>query len=58
MHKRAAFTLVEMLVSMALILFVMVILSTAFTTGLSSGKGKLRLRYPTVGGNVCPSFAS
>jgi type II secretory pathway pseudopilin PulG len=34
MRKRAAFTLVEMLVSMALILFVMVILSTAFTTGL------------------------
>jgi type II secretory pathway pseudopilin PulG len=32
--KRAAFTLVEMLVSMALILFIMVILSTAFTTGL------------------------
>ncbi len=31
---RTAFTLVEMLVSMALILFIMVILSTAFTTGL------------------------
>jgi prepilin-type N-terminal cleavage/methylation domain-containing protein len=31
---RQAFTLVEMLVSMALILFIMVILSTAFTTGL------------------------
>ena len=34
MRKRAAFTLVEMLVSMALILFIMVILSQAFTTGL------------------------
>ncbi len=34
MHKRAAFTLVEMLVSMALILFIMVILSSAFSTGL------------------------
>jgi type II secretory pathway pseudopilin PulG len=34
MRKRAAFTLVEMLVSMALILFIMVILSTAFSTGL------------------------
>ena len=34
MPARQAFTLVEMLVSMALILFIMVILSTAFTTGL------------------------
>ena len=34
MQKRAAFTLVEMLVSMALILFIMVILSSAFSTGL------------------------
>lgn len=34
MRKRAAFTLVEMLVSMALILFVMVLLSQAFSTGL------------------------
>jgi prepilin-type N-terminal cleavage/methylation domain-containing protein len=33
---RAGFTLIEMLVSMALILFIMVILSTAFAAGLES----------------------
>jgi type II secretory pathway pseudopilin PulG len=36
MHRRSAFTLIEMIVAMALTLFIMVILAQAFVTGLET----------------------
>ncbi len=39
MQRRNAFTLVEMLVAMALTLFIMVIISSAFVTGLDTFRG-------------------
>ncbi len=39
MQRRDGFTLVEMLVAMALTLFIMVIVTTAFTTGLETFRG-------------------
>ncbi|MGF1578096.1 MAG: type II secretion system protein J [Gemmataceae bacterium] len=39
MQRRDAFTLVEMLVAMALTLFIMVIISSAFVTGLDTFRG-------------------
>src|SRR5262249_41856031 len=54
MRERRAFTLVEMLVAVALVLFMMVLLSQAFTTGLeafrvlkATGDMEERLRVAT-----------